>query len=258
MMWIYYCLAGFVAVSLTLRVYACLVLGRPFIEWKIRDEDADDYRRFRAALIKQGYLRPTAQDLAWQNRGDEAHRDGAGSALSRPKVPAPPPTPTVREDPEVQGQRAHRIVEQVRQQLGDHRLDLDFILDAPGLFDINFAPAQEFWEAMTSWEDHGRTLQGQQALTQAEHLQNLFEEAVAAARASGLDHMSSADRTDVRTAQKLVAKAASTTSTPERDALMARAAKILAELNLAFLNRDTITSITRLHRHAIQPLKGTT
>ncbi|MDO5067451.1 MAG: hypothetical protein Q4D96_09255 [Propionibacteriaceae bacterium] len=173
----------------------------------------------------------TAAITAWSARRRQA-------AL-RPTPHALPPgaCPTARE-------RAEQAINQLREQLGQAQTSLELALEAPGLFDINFPATKRFWEAMTQWEDSHLRLTGAEALTRAQALHTLWEDTVAAAQIAGDGYLASTDRISLKTARGLVAKAASTTSNHEREALMAKVAELLAKLNLALLGRDTIAAIT--------------
>ncbi|MDO5067465.1 MAG: hypothetical protein Q4D96_09325 [Propionibacteriaceae bacterium] len=204
------------------------------------------YEEFRAGLRAQGYSPDGDREKA--SKGPAA---GEQDAVPPLRAAAPYSPCRCGGSCEVAKRRAEGIVAAIQEQIGEYRLDLDFVLEGPGFFDVAFPEAKRFWEALTEWEDHHHTLTGREALGRAEQLERLFEDAVTSARASGLDYMPAATRLEARTAQKLAAKATRTNHGPERDALMERVARILSELNLAFLSRQEVAALTASTRYEI-------
>ena len=87
-------------------------------------------------------------------------------------------------------------------------------------------------------------------------MKELFDAAVVEAKAQGIDYLNTDRRILRRRAQLLTAKAASTPSASEKEALMAKVAKILADLNIAFLAHNDITAITTTNHPVINPGPG--
>lgn len=99
---------------------------------------------------------------------------------------------------------ARRLGKQVSDQVGRCRTDLEFNVEAPGFFDLQFPPAKKFWTAMTQWQNRDDDMPGDKLLAEAEELQRLFDEAVTAARTAGSDYLHLTER-DWRRIKKSIA-----------------------------------------------------
>lgn len=153
---------------------------------------------------------------------------------------------------------AIKIIDDVRDQLGRYRTDLFFLTEYPALFDIEVSETAEFFTALAGWEDNQTdgSLKPAGNLREARRVKKLFNEAIIEAKARGIDYLNTDRRILARRAQLLTAKAASTPSASEKEALMAKVAKILADLNIAFLAHKDITAITTTNHPAINPGPG--
>lgn len=175
----------------------------------------------------------------------EKYRNGGGGQDHRSsRNPDPKP-----EEPRLTG-KASAIIDGIRDQLGQYRTDPIFLTEYPALFDIEIPQTAQFFAALTDWED------GCQTEESAKRVKELFDAAVIEAKAQGIDYLNTDRRILARRAQLLTTKATSTPSASEKEALMAKVAKILADLNLAFLAHNDITAITTTNHPAINPGPG--
>lgn len=145
---------------------------------------------------------------------------------------------------------AAAIIDGIRDQLGQYRTDPIFLTEYPALFDVKIPQTAQFFAALTDWED------GHQTEELAKRVKELFDAAVVEAKAQGIDYLNTDRRILARRAQLLTAKAASTPSASEKEALMAKVAKILADLNIAFLAHNDITAITTTNHPVVNPGPG--
>ena len=137
------------------------------------------------------------------------------------------------------------IVDGIKQELGERRLDVVWTITNSALWDVAVPSSKRFFTSLTVWDDHRRGWTVDETVAAAAELKVLWRAALDSATRLGVNHLSVDDRPKADTAIKLVRKADSTASDAERHQLMAKAAEVLSGIMSITIPRETMREIER-------------
>ncbi len=140
---------------------------------------------------------------------------------------------------------AIQIVDDIKQQLGELRIDVVWTITNSALWDVAVPSSKRFFTSLTVWDDHRDGWTVDETVAAAAELKVLWRAALDSATRLGINHLSVDDRPKADTAIKLVRKAGSTTSDAERHQLMAKAAEVLSGIMSITVPRETMRAIER-------------
>ena len=148
--------------------------------------------------------------------------------------------------------QARDVVEAIQQQIGEDRCDPLYVLENGAFFDIKVHPSRMFFAALTAWEDNQASYTPDEAAKAAAELKVLYDAAKLNAERIGLLHLPGNRVDEGKKAQNLLNLARTTPSAGEREAAWAAAAKILLDLNLAYMPRQAVEALTAPQRPALE------
>ena len=140
---------------------------------------------------------------------------------------------------------ALRVVEDIKQEMGELRIDVVWTITNSALWDMAVPASRSFFTALTVWEDHLRTRDVEEVVNAAAELKVLWKAATDTATRLGIGHLAEGDRSRADTAIKLVRKAASTGSDAERHQLMTKAAEVLSGIVSITIPQETVRELER-------------
>ncbi len=142
---------------------------------------------------------------------------------------------------------ALRVVEDIKQELGELRIDVIWTITNSALWDVAVPSTKRFFTALTVWNDHHDNWTVDEMVASAAELRVLWRSALDTATRLGVSHLPMGDRPSADTAIKLVRKAISTTSDAERHQLMAKAAEVLSGIMSITIPQETMRELERGH-----------
>lgn len=138
---------------------------------------------------------------------------------------------------------AIRIVDDIKQELGERRIDVVWTITNSALWDVAVPSSKRFFTSLTVWDDHRDGWTVDETVAAAAELKVLWRAALSSATRLGVNHLSEDDRPKADTAIKLVRKADSTASEAERHQLMSKAAEVLSGIMSITIPRETMRAI---------------
>lgn len=126
--------------------------------------------------------------------------------------------------------QAHRQVHVVKARVGELRSDPAWMILNPSFFDVGVEESAALFSRLGDWNEHRAQMSTQERVDAAQGLSAAFADALHRAESTGMAYYAEPVRPQALRAQRLAVKAASTTSTPERDALLAKASALLVDL----------------------------